>query len=162
MLPKQNYVVSAVAERRDIDLNDRQPVIQIEPETSNVAFLFQISIRSGDNPHVQRDVLQTSDSAERALLEDPEQLGLQAQVELAYFVEEQCSAISLFEQTFFPRFGVGKRALLVPEEFAFNEISRNRCAVDMHHRSGRAPRTIVHCVRYEILSGSGFALQQDG
>ena len=65
-----------------------------------------------------------------ALLEHPQQAHLRRQRHLADFVEEDRTAIGLLENAAGPGAGVGKGALLVSEEFVFQQILGNCAAIE--------------------------------
>jgi hypothetical protein len=58
--------------------------------------------------------------------------------------------------------GAGKAALLVPEELAFDELRRNRAAVQGQEWRLLAPAQVVDRLRGELLSGTALAAQQHG
>jgi hypothetical protein len=60
------------------------------------------------------------------------------------------------------RYGSGERASLVAKKLTLQKIQRNGSAIQLYERSS-APRTdVVNCARYQLLSGAGFSLDQDG
>jgi hypothetical protein len=63
------------------------------------------------------------------LLERPQQLRLQVGVHLADLVEQQRSAVGRLEFSHAARDRAGERPLLVAEQFGFQQIVRNRRAV---------------------------------
>ena len=78
------------------------------------------------------------DALELAVLEHPQQLGLQVERQLADLVEEQRAAVRDLEPTFPHPGRAGERALLVPEQLALDQRRRHRRTV--HLISGRARR----------------------
>ena len=88
--------------------------------------------------HVDADVGQPADPLERLLLEEAQQLRLQARRHLADLVEEHRAAVGGLEQPALLLPGVGERAALVAEQLALEQLLRQRRAGDVHERL--APR----------------------
>ena len=64
-----------------------------------------------------------------ALLQHPQQLGLQGQRHVADFVQKQGPAIGRVEQPFPVLVGAGEGPLAVAEQFAFQQLLGQRAAV---------------------------------
>ena len=99
VIHQQQDVVAALAQRRDADLNDVEPVEQIFAEQSIGDALTQIAIRRGDQPHV--GVTRGRVRADRlnlARLGETQQHRLHAQAHLPQFVEEERAAVGLPHQ----------------------------------------------------------------
>ena len=77
------------------------------------------------------------DALELAFLQDPQQLGLQFQRQIADLVEEQRPAVRQLEPALPRRDGAGERAALVAEQLAFDQRRRQRRAVDADQRRCR-------------------------
>src|SRR5204863_6420490 len=96
--------------------------------------LHEISIRCGDESHVDWLWLESTDPDELAPFDDSEDLGLKSQRHLADLVEERRPSRRGFEQ---PGPGVdraGEGAALVTEKLALEQRLRQRRAVDADHR----------------------------
>ncbi len=78
-----------LAQRRRSDRNHIQPVIQILPEFARLDRLLQVLVGRSDHPRVERQQAVSSQPFEFALLQHPQQLGLQQRSHLPDFVEEQ-------------------------------------------------------------------------
>src|SRR5215510_8985802 len=127
---EQQHVIAALAQRRQIDLDDGEAVVKVEPESPSLAFGLQVAVGGGDYAHVERQILQSADSPERAFFEHAQQLRLQADLEFADLVQKDRSALGLLEQPFLAPLRVGESAFLIAEEFALNQRRRDRRAVD--------------------------------
>src|SRR2546423_2051617 len=86
VLCEQKNVVAALAQGRDVNLDDGQTVVEVEAEARGLAFGFEIAVRRGDDAHVQGYVFKSADAAERALFQNAQKLRLQPQLQLAYLV----------------------------------------------------------------------------
>jgi hypothetical protein len=58
--------------------------------------------------------------------------------------------------------GAGERAFAIAEQFAFQQVFRDRRAVLHDERLGAARAAIVNRARDDFLAGAGFAAQQHG
>ena len=96
------------------------------------------------------------------ILQDAQQLDLRARRHLADLVEKQRAALGLLEQAALARFGAGECAALVAEQLAFQQIVRQRAAVDRNERKIAARAQVVERARGQLLAGPGLALHQDG
>jgi hypothetical protein len=95
------------------------------------------------------------------ILQEAQQLDLQRQRNVAHFVEEQRAAVGQFDLALGGLDRAGERALLVPEQLAFEQIFGDRRAVDRHERSAVARAGIVQAAREQFLAGSAGAQQHD-
>ena len=74
--------------------------------------------------------LRAADAVDHALLDRAQQLGLQPHVHLGDFVEQQRAAGRLLELADAARHRAGEGALLVAEQLGFQQVLRDRRAVD--------------------------------
>ena len=99
---------------------------------------------------------------ERSLFEDPQQFYLQREGHVADLVEEQHAAKRALGVAQVPLVRAGKRALLMAEHFAFQQIGGNGGAIDRHERTLRRSRdSMKESTRY-FLAGTGFSCNQNG
>ena len=144
LLGQQNHIIAALAQRRNVYLDDRQPVIKIEAESRGLAFGLQIAVRRRDDSHVERYVFQPADPPERAFFKHSQQLRLQAQFKLADLVQKERAAFGLLEQTFLASLRIGESAFLIAEQLAFDQVRGDCGAVDRDERSIGATRAVVN------------------
>src|SRR5215213_10193701 len=97
MLRQQQHIVTALAKWWNIDLNNRQTIVKIEPKASRFTFGFQVAIGCSEYAHVQRDVFRTPDTAKSSFFQYAQKLCLQRKFELTDFVKQKCSAFCLLE-----------------------------------------------------------------
>ena len=65
-------VVTSFPQWWDVDLNNREAIIKVEPETSGFTFSFQIPIRGGKHAHVQWNIFQAADAPECHRVDQPD------------------------------------------------------------------------------------------
>src|SRR5512135_1206968 len=93
----QRDVGLPLPERRQLERDDGEPVVQVFPEATALDLGDEVAVGRGDDPHVGRPVLRLADPAEDPQagaiagpgLQDPEELGLHRRVALADLVEEE-------------------------------------------------------------------------
>jgi hypothetical protein len=95
-------------------------------------------------------------------LEDPQELGLRGQRQLADLVEEQRAAVGRGEATDAVVDRAGERALQVAEQLGLDQAVGDRRAVDRDERPGVALRGAVDGAREQLLAGAGLAGDEDG
>jgi len=115
-----------------------------------------------DDADVDLDRLGAADAVDLALLDGSEQLGLQAGIHFADFVEQQGTAIGFFELADTPGDGAGKGALLMTEQFRFQQVFRNGGAVHRDERLVVAQGFAMDIAGQHFLTRAAFAGHQDG
>ncbi len=112
--------------------------------------------------HVAADGLVAAHALETALLQHAQQLHLHRQAHVADFIQQQGAALGHFETTLARGQRTGEGALLVAEQFAFQQVRRNGAAVDRHERAIAARRALVDRARHHFLAGTRFTQHQHG
>ena len=153
-------VLAALAQRRQLDRHDREPVVQVLAEPPAGDLGLQILVRRGDDADVDLDRLAAADALELALLEHAQHLRLRVRVHVADLVEEQRAAIGELELAAALLGRAGERALLVAEQLALDQLGRDRRAVELHERPVLALGVLVHRARDELLAGAVLAGDQ--
>ena len=95
-------------------------------------------IRRRDKPDINRDERGASDPFEAALLQRTQNLRLQCQRQVSYFVQEQRAPMRHLELAGFSRHGARECPFFVTEELRLEEGFGNRGAVDRDKRCVRA------------------------
>src|ERR1700722_12488791 len=115
MRDQQCDILVALSQRWQHDRKSVQTVIEITTEFSLPDHVHKISIRRSK----QTDVDALRSAASRALkfllLQNPQQLGLQRQRKITYFIEEQGPCVSHFKSANVLRDSPGESAYFVPK-----------------------------------------------
>lgn len=114
----------------------------------------------GNDAHVHALGLVAAHALEGAFLQYAQQLDLHRQRHVADFVEEQCAAIGQLKAPGTAGDRPGKGALLVAEQFAFQQLCRDRPAVDRHKGPVATLGVIVQVARDHFLAGARLAEDQ--
>ena len=140
-LDEERDVAPALAERRELEADHAEPVVEVEPEAPERHRLGEIAVRRRDDPRADVDVPRAAEPLEEPLLEDAEHLRLHLGGHVADLVEEEGAAARELELARPARgAGAGERAALVAEELALEELARDRGDVDGEERLRRARR----------------------
>src|SRR5208282_4658019 len=111
-----------LAERRQLQRNDVEAVIQVLAETAFANQLHQIFVGGRENANVDLDCIGAAETHELALLNDAEQLGLRFRANRGDFVEENRPLVSYFEKAFLRRDRAGEGAFHMAEQLRFEQI----------------------------------------
>jgi hypothetical protein len=93
-------------------------------------------------------------------LQDAQELDLKCRRYIADLVEKDGAAVGLLEQPDMIADRPGEGALAMPEQFAFQQLIRQRAAVLGDERSLRAQAVVMQRTGKQLLAGAGFAGQQ--
>ncbi|MNZ11188.1 hypothetical protein D3C78_280510 [compost metagenome] len=160
LVDQQRDVFHPLAQRRHLDGEDVEAVVEILAEAAGLDHLFEVLVGGGDDAHVDVLGLVAADPLEGALLQHAQQLDLHLQRHVADLVEEQGAAVGQFEAPCPAGDGTGEGALLMAEELAFQQFRRDGAAVDRHERRFAALGMVVQVARHHFLAGAGFAEDQ--
>jgi len=93
-------------------------------------------VRCGDDAHVPRSRFRWSPRVRSAVPQETRRtFGLRAQAHVADFIEEKRPAVSLLKLADLIFRRAGKAPLNVPEKLGFDQLFRNRRAIDFHERA---------------------------
>ena len=134
---QQRHVFEPLAQRRDVDPQHVEPVVEVLAEGALGDLLQQVPLGRGDDPHVGLDGRRAADPLEHLLLDRPEQLRLLLQGDVVDVVEVEGAAFGQVEAALAALVGAGERALLVAVEFAFDELRREERAADLDEGEAR-------------------------
>ena len=153
-------VLAPFAQRRDLDPDHVEPMQQIFAEQPGPDTRFEILMGRRDHAHVHAHRDLAADAVELALGEHPQQPGLQRRRHVADLVEEQRATVGLLEAATAQRIRAGERALLVPEQFALEQIGRERRGIQRDERLGGPRAMPMQGARDEFLPGARFTGDQ--
>ncbi len=88
-LRQEKDVRGPLAQRRQLDGNDREPIVEVLPKLVFDHGVLQIHVRRRNHPCVDLDLGPPSHSLNGLLLQETEQFDLKQEWEFANFIEEQ-------------------------------------------------------------------------
>ena len=155
-------VVPALAQRRHVQLDDLEPVVEILPEGAAGDPVGEVAVGGGHDAHVDLPALVLADAPDLPLLERPQELDLHARRDLADLVQQQRPAVGRLEQAR-PVLGrAGEGAARVSEELALEQRLGDGAAVDRDEGPGRARGLLVDEPRDPLLARAALAGDEDG
>ena len=124
---KRRHVAATFAERRNGDLDDREPVIEVLAEMPRRDLIEQRAVGGGDDADVDLTRMPTAERVDLARLQQAQQLDLRIERQLADLVEHQRAAVGIDALAGRARKCTGERALFMPEEFGLGSGWRGWC-----------------------------------
>src|SRR5918912_2834294 len=116
---------------------DREDIETVEQILSEHPLLYhspQVSMRGGNNPHVECNFSVFPHAQDAVLLQYAQELCLEGSVQLANLIEEEDTTLSRTDQTFPIAVRAGKSAAPVPKQFALCQGGTQRTTVEGHER----------------------------
>ena len=153
-------VFATVAQRRQLQVDDVEAVIEIFAEAAFPDQREQIDVGGGDDAHVDLELFGAAEAHELALLNHAQELGLRLRADGGDFVEEDRSLIGDFEEAFFGGDGAGERAFHMAEELRFQKVDGNGAGVDGHEGAVGARGGGVNRFRDQFFSSAAFPADQ--
>src|SRR5262249_41465002 len=151
-----------LAERRQPELDDVQPEVQVGAKASGVDLGAEIAIRRGDQSRVDLDRRAAADSLEAALPEKAEERRPGRRGQPADLVEESGAGRRRLQPPGIVLPGAGEGALHVPEELALEEVLGERRARDRHEWTVVPVAPRVDLTGEDGLPGAALAGEQHG
>ncbi|MNT37476.1 hypothetical protein D3C72_1736150 [compost metagenome] len=118
---EHQHVAPPLAQRRDHERIDRQPVVQVGAKAPLRNRRGQVAVGGRDHAHVDLAHAIAAGALHLAALQHAQQLGLHAQRQLPDLVEKERAAIGDLELAVAVLHGAGERAALVAEELAVGQ-----------------------------------------
>ncbi|OGL00334.1 MAG: hypothetical protein A3E31_01655 [Candidatus Rokubacteria bacterium RIFCSPHIGHO2_12_FULL_73_22] len=160
MLREHADVLAALAERRHVDRDHVEPVVEVLAEALLPHHLREVLVRGSHDAHVHAQRSRAAEPLELALLEHAQDLRLRHRGEVGDLVEEQRAAVGQLEAALLAPGRTGERALLVAEQLGLEQRLGQRRAVDGHEGPLRARRARVDRLRDQLLARAALALDQ--
>src|ERR1700676_4325810 len=142
-------------------MDDVQTVIKIFAEAAFANQAEQFYVRSGDDTHIDFNLLGAAETHEFALLNYAQQLGLGFRADAGDFIEENGALVGDFEETFFGSDSASERALDVPEELRLQKIDGNRAGIYGHKGFVRARRGRMDGLGDQFFAGAALAADEN-
>ena len=157
VLGDQRDVVGALAQRRQVDREYVEAIEQVFAQLAGADRLHRVAVGRGQDADIGLLHLGRPDPHEGAGLEHAQQLDLQVERHLGDLVQKERAAAGSLEEADVLAVGAGEAPLLVAEDLAFDQVRRDRAAVDREERAGAPPAQVVHGLRDDFLAGAALA-----
>src|SRR5580765_1891752 len=123
-------VLGSLAERRKLDGNDVDSVIEVFPESTIFDRFFEIEVSRRDEPELGLDRLGSANALDLTFLNRAEQFRLEVETQISNLIEEEGPIAGQLELAELLPVGAGERPSFVAKERALGELARNRREVD--------------------------------
>src|ERR1700733_14310805 len=153
-------VLGPVAQSRNGDREDVQPIIEILPEFTFCNHLSEIAMRGCYQPHIGLDRPRAAQTLEFPLLEHAQQLGLQLHRHVSYFVQKQRPLVRQFKAAQALRRGAREGPSLMTEEFALEQAEWNRGAAYLYKNMLASRAVVVYDSRDDFLPSARVPLNE--
>ncbi len=160
MFEQLQDVFTALTQRRQLQGDHVQPVIQVAAELAALAQGIEVGLCRGDHPAIHRDALVRAQSLQGALLQHTQQLDLQVDRHALHFIEEQRAAIGVFDLADAAFAGTGEGVGFVAEYLALKQVFRQAATVQRHERVALASAEVVQAPCDQLFAGAGLAFDQ--
>ncbi len=117
---------------------------------------------AGDDADVDLDRLDAADALDVAFLQHAQDLGLGGRRHVTDLIEENRTAVAQLELAESLGRGAGERAALMAEEFALDQVFRDRRAIDRNEALGCAMTVAVQRAGDQFLAGAALARDHHG
>ena len=152
----------ALAQGRQVDLEDVEPVVEVLAEDALFRHLHEVAVGGGDHAHVGLALLLAADAHVGERLEHAQQVDLRALVHGRDFVEEDGAAVGELELALLSVDGAGERAALVAEQLGGDELARDGAGVHGDERARAPAAAHVDGARHQLLARARLAGDEHG
>ena len=162
VVEEQRDFVAALAQRRNLDVEHVEPVVQVGPELALFDPFGEVAVGGGDHADVggRLDAI-GADAPDLAVLEEAEHQRLHAQARLADFVEEDGAAVGELEQAGLVAVGAGEAAAHMTEQLRLEQRIGNRGAVERDQLDVAASALLVNQPRDDFLADTALASEEN-
>ena len=123
MAEEQRNFRGALAQRRHINGENVEAVIEVLTESAGFHGFLHVHVGGGENAHVDIHQVAAAEAGVLVILQDVEQLGLQVRGHLRDFIKEDRAFVGQLELAGLRADRAGECALLVSEELGFEQLT---------------------------------------
>src|SRR5437867_3080365 len=135
---EQPDVPAALAQRREPDREDAQPVVEVRAEAAFARRLPEVAVARRDHAHLDLALAVAAHRPHLAVLQHAQELRLDGGARLAHLVEEERPPVGFLEEAAPRPLGAGEGTAHVAEELALEEPLGQRGAVLGEEGAARA------------------------
>src|SRR5450631_2013869 len=161
MLEQDRDILSPLAQRRQLDDRDVEPVVEIGTKALLLDQFPEVLLRRRNHSTVDRYQLVRSQPLDFSFLQHTQQLDLERHRQALDFIQEHRSPIRPLDFSYPPLVCTGEGAKFMAEDLAFEQLLGETTAVDRHELSVAPTRMFMKAARDEFLAGAGLAVDYD-
>ncbi len=151
-----------VAQRRNVDGGDVQPIVEIFAEGFFRNEFRQVLVGGGDDTHVDGYGHPSSQAVHFSAFEGAQELCLEVCRHVTDFIQEYGAAVGQFELAGFRRNGAGEGAAFEAEKFAFQERVGDGGTVEHDKGAARPAAEQVEHFGHQFLARAALARDEHG
>jgi hypothetical protein len=161
ILDQPGKILFALTQGRHANVDYVQTIKKIFSKTSDLHRRIEIYIRQRNQTSIELDSPATTQPLKLTSLNYPQQLRLSISREMRDLVEHDRALLRGFETPRFWLDSTGKSAALKTKELCFEQLTRQRRAIDLHERLCRATRSRMNESGEQVLSYSRLTRNQN-
>ena len=162
MRRERQDIVAAFAQRRQVNRNDVETVVEVLAKAPGLDLLKRVPVGGADQAHVDLETAIAADRLDRPGLGEAQQLGLQGGIHVADFVQEQGAAVGQLGGAVARRSRAGVGALGMAEDLAFHQFLGDRPAIDRDEGPVPARARLVNRLGADLLAAAALSGDEDG
>ena len=119
---KGYQTIPALTDCGDMNRDNIEAIVKIKPESCLLHHLLQITMRCGQNAHINLALFCAAEAGDLAIFKETQQFDLRRQWQLGNLVEEQDAFVGEFKlPRLAARTGPGEGAFFIAEQLCFNQ-----------------------------------------
>ena len=154
---EQRDVLAPLAQRRQLDADDREPLEQVAAEAALPDRLLEVDVGRGNQAGVRAQCLGPADAVELLVLEHAQELGLDRRRQITDLVEEHGPLVGQFELPRLVAVSPREAALYVSEQLRFEQRLGQPGAVQRDERVSPPPAVGVDRLGDEFFADTALA-----
>src|SRR5258707_6796670 len=162
ILSQQPDIFSSLPKRRQMNPDNIQSIEEVLAKVLLGDLMLQSLVRRGNNSDVRFDRGVSADPRKFSLLEDSQYFALDCQWHISNFIQEKRTPVTLFESADSLGRSSSERTLFMTEQLAFQQIFRNRRAINRYKGLVAAIAVVVNRSRNQFLAGSALSGNHHG
>src|ERR1039458_4713681 len=154
-------ILLAVAQGWNHNGHNVNAIVKILAKRSLLNLLLQVAVCRANESHVDADRFLPAHAPDLAFLDGAQQFALRAERHFANFIKEQRPTPGCLKHADTPLPRAREGALLVAEQFAFQQFAGNRRAMHGNKRALAPHAVVMQCAGDQLLARARFAEHQD-
>jgi hypothetical protein len=155
-------VLPSIPQRWQRDRKYVDAIVQVASKFTALHHAFKILVSCGHETYVDPMGAPASEALEFLFLQNTEELRLQCEGDIPYFIQKQSPFVGQLEAANLLCDRSCKSASLVAEEFALEQVEGNRRAIELNQGLAAAGTRVVNRVSDEFLAGASLSLNENG
>src|SRR5579871_2228531 len=162
IVDEDGQVCDALAQRGEVDGHCVDAEEEVKAKSAVFDLAAEVGVGGRDEASGDGTGLVATDADEGAILQNLEELGLDAEIEAAYLVEEEGAHVRLLDAAEFGAHRAGKRSLFIAEKLGFEQGVRDGRTTHFDKRAACTHREGMQQADSWLFAGAAFSLNKNG